>query len=100
MDDKWLAERFEADRTRLQAVAYRLIGSTSEAEVRFRRDDVPERGDGIPVGPDYGCFPLGGRQLAAAHEELARRPGVMAEGIQQSIIHEVILLQTSSPARD
>lgn len=32
MDDKWLAERFEADRTRLQAVAYRLLGSTSEAD--------------------------------------------------------------------
>jgi DNA-directed RNA polymerase specialized sigma24 family protein len=32
MDDKWLAERFEADRTRLQAVAYRLLGSASEAD--------------------------------------------------------------------
>jgi len=32
MDDAWLAERFEADRTRLQAVAYRLLGSASEAD--------------------------------------------------------------------
>ena len=32
MDDEWLAERFEADRTRLQAVAYRLLGSASEAD--------------------------------------------------------------------
>ncbi len=32
MDDNWLAERFEADRTRLQAVAYRLLGSASEAD--------------------------------------------------------------------
>lgn len=32
MDDKWLAERFEADRTRLKAVAYRLLGSASEAD--------------------------------------------------------------------
>ncbi len=32
MDDQWLAERFEADRTRLQAVAYRLLGSASEAD--------------------------------------------------------------------
>ena len=31
-DGEWLAERFEADRTRLQAVAYRLLGSTSEAD--------------------------------------------------------------------
>jgi hypothetical protein len=29
---EWLAERFEADRTRLQAVACRLAGSASEAD--------------------------------------------------------------------
>ncbi|MBV9119403.1 MAG: sigma-70 family RNA polymerase sigma factor [Chloroflexi bacterium] len=28
----WLAERFEADRSRLQAVAYRMLGSASEAD--------------------------------------------------------------------
>ena len=32
MDGEWLAGRFEADRTRLQAVAYRLLGSASEAD--------------------------------------------------------------------
>jgi len=32
MDDKSLAERFEADRTRLQAMAYRLLGSASDAD--------------------------------------------------------------------
>jgi RNA polymerase sigma-70 factor (ECF subfamily) len=32
MDDEWLAERFEADRSRLQAVAYRLLGSAGEAD--------------------------------------------------------------------
>lgn len=32
MHDEWLAERFEADRTRLQSVAYRLLGSASEAD--------------------------------------------------------------------
>ena len=32
MVDEWLAERFEADRRRLQAVAYRLLGSASEAD--------------------------------------------------------------------
>lgn len=31
MDGEWLAERFEADRTRLQAVAYRPLGSASVA---------------------------------------------------------------------
>jgi RNA polymerase sigma-70 factor, ECF subfamily len=29
---EWLAERFEADRSRLRAVAYRMLGSLSEAE--------------------------------------------------------------------
>ena len=49
MDDAWLAERFEADRTRLQAVAYRLLGSASEADdavqeawLRLSRSDTSE----------------------------------------------------------
>ncbi len=32
MDGEWLAERFEAERPRLQAVAYRILGSASEAD--------------------------------------------------------------------
>ena len=31
-DQDWLAERFEAERPRLRAVAYRMLGSTAEAE--------------------------------------------------------------------
>jgi RNA polymerase sigma-70 factor (ECF subfamily) len=31
-DHEWLADRFEANRTHLQAVAFRMLGSTSEAE--------------------------------------------------------------------
>src|SRR5579871_3427720 len=31
-DRKWLAEQFEAQRPRLRAVAYRMLGSFSEAE--------------------------------------------------------------------
>src|SRR6266542_1552461 len=49
MDGEWLAERFEADRTRLQAVAYRLLGSASEADdavqeawLRLSRSDTNE----------------------------------------------------------
>jgi len=49
MDVEWLAERFEADRTRLQAVAYRLLGSASEADdavqeawLRLSRSDTSE----------------------------------------------------------
>ena len=49
MDGEWLAERFEADRARLQAVAYRLLGSTGEADdavqeawLRLSRADTSE----------------------------------------------------------
>ena len=49
MDGEWLAERFEADRTRLRAVAYRLLGSASEADdavqevwLRLSRSDTSE----------------------------------------------------------
>ena len=49
MDGELLAERFEADRRRLQAVAYRLLGSASEADdavqeawLRLSRADTSE----------------------------------------------------------
>jgi RNA polymerase sigma-70 factor (ECF subfamily) len=49
MDDEWLAERFEADRARLRAVAYRLLGSATEADdavqeawLRLSRSDTSE----------------------------------------------------------
>ena len=49
MDDELLAERFEADRTRLRSVAYRLLGSASEADdavqeawLRLNRSDASD----------------------------------------------------------
>lgn len=46
---QWLAERFEANRTRLRAVAYRMLGSRSEADdavqeawMRLSRSDTSE----------------------------------------------------------
>lgn len=50
MDDSdWLAERFEANRTHLRAVAYRMLGSSSEADdavqeawIRLSRSDTSE----------------------------------------------------------
>jgi RNA polymerase sigma factor (sigma-70 family) len=49
MDGEILAERFEADRSRLQAVAYRLLGSATEADdavqeawLRLSRADTSE----------------------------------------------------------
>src|SRR5215467_5574389 len=49
MNEKFLSERFEADRSRLQGVAYRLLGSASEADdavqeawLRLSRSDTSE----------------------------------------------------------
>jgi Sigma-70 region 2 len=50
MDERdWLAERFEEHRSRLRAVAYRMLGSVSEADdavqeawLRFSRSDAGE----------------------------------------------------------
>ena len=46
-ENTWLAERFEANRTHLRGVAYRLLGSLSEADdavqeawIRLSRSDI------------------------------------------------------------
>src|SRR5215211_2582206 len=48
-DHEWLAERFEADRTNLRAVAFRMLGSVNEADdavqeawFRLSRPDTSE----------------------------------------------------------
>jgi DNA-directed RNA polymerase specialized sigma24 family protein len=55
-EHKWLAKRFEENRPRLRAVAYRMLGSVSEADdavqevwLRLSRSDtsgVENLGDG------------------------------------------------------
>jgi RNA polymerase sigma factor (sigma-70 family) len=49
MEGEWLADRFEADRARLRAVAYRLLGSAGEADdavqeawLRLSRSDTSD----------------------------------------------------------
>lgn len=51
-EKKWLADEFEANRTHLRAVAYRMLGSHSEAEdavqeawLRLRRSDTHDIGN-------------------------------------------------------
>jgi RNA polymerase sigma-70 factor (ECF subfamily) len=51
-DNQWLAERFEAHRAHLKAVAYRMLGSVSEADdavqeawIRLSRSDADEIGN-------------------------------------------------------
>ena len=57
-DDQWLTDRFEEQRTHLQAVAYRMLGSASDADdavqeawIRLSRSDssaVENLGVGSP----------------------------------------------------
>ena len=63
MNDEWLAERFEADRTRLQAVAYRLLGSASEADDAVYSVHHPK------FKVDEGALPIG----SALHVAFALR---------------------------
>ncbi|TLY53992.1 MAG: RNA polymerase subunit sigma-70, partial [Gammaproteobacteria bacterium] len=50
-DNNWLAQRFDESRTHLKAVAYRMLGSASEAEdavqetwLKLSRSDTREVG--------------------------------------------------------
>jgi RNA polymerase sigma-70 factor (ECF subfamily) len=75
MDEReWLAERFEGKRTHLRAVAYRMLGSLSEADdavqeawLRLSRSDPGEIESlggwlttvGYPTSEHAGDLPLG-----------------------------------------
>jgi hypothetical protein len=45
-ENDWLAERFEDRRAHLRAVAYRMLGSQSEADDAFRS---PGYGSAVPT---------------------------------------------------
>jgi len=42
-ENQWLAERFEEQRTQLRAIAYRMLGSLSEADDAVQDAWVPIR---------------------------------------------------------
>src|SRR5215208_7739925 len=76
----WLAERFETNRTHLRAVAYRMLGSVSEADdavqeawLRLSRTDVAGR-EPRRLAHD------GGRAGLARHAALAQRAARTAAG--------------------
>ena len=72
MDERdWLAERFEEHRGRLRAVAYRMLGSVSEADdavqeawLRLSRSDADEIDNLGALADD------GGRTRVAEHAAL------------------------------
>ena len=62
---EWLAERFEAHRTHLRAVAYRMLGSLSEAD-----DAVQEAWLHVLDG---GLLPDGNERIAKEWERISLR---------------------------
>jgi RNA polymerase sigma-70 factor (ECF subfamily) len=67
----WLAERFEENRTHLRAVAYRMLGSPSEAD-----DAVQEAWLRLSRSDTSGVANLGGwLTTVVAREDRRHRPG-------------------------
>src|ERR1700738_2052540 len=67
-EHEWLAERFEAERAHLRAVAYRMLGSLSDADdavqeswLRLSRadtSDVENLGAWLTAGGGRGCLDM------------------------------------------
>src|SRR5204862_437957 len=96
MDERdWLAERFEEHRTHLRAVAYRMLGSLSEAddaflaaarEGAFERlvavldPDVVSRGDfgpGVPLREARGAEAVASNAIMFQRIGLEARPALV-----------------------
>jgi len=123
MDDRnWLAERFEAHRPRLRAVAFHMLGSGGEADdavqeawLRLSRTDpagVANLGGWLTTVVARVCLDLlrarGARREEPLDTDLARRPGggdrdgtgpedqaLLAEGVGAAL---VVVLDTLTPA--
>src|SRR5215213_712025 len=104
--DEWLAERFEEHRVRLGAVAYRMLGSTGEAE-----DAVQETWLRLVRSDTSGVENLGGwlttvvarvclnmlRSRRSRHEESLEGPfgELLADSVGLALL---VVLETLSPA--
>ena len=78
-DQDWLAERFEANRSHLRGIAYRMLGSLTEADdavqeswIRLSRTDTSDVGNLRRRPSVKGPVPL------APHSALRRIPARLA----------------------
>src|SRR2546427_664770 len=74
-EHEWLAEEFEANRTRLRAVAYRMLGSLSEAD-----DAVQESWLHLSRSGTSGVENLGGWLTTVVARQLASRARRRVQG--------------------
>jgi DNA-directed RNA polymerase specialized sigma24 family protein len=82
----WLAEQFEANRTHLQAVAYRMLGSISEADdavqeawIRLGRadtSDVENLGGWLTTVVGRVCLDMLRSRKSRREKPLEQPPGV------------------------
>ncbi len=121
MAHDWLAERFEADRTHLRAVAYRMLGSLSEAEdavqetwLRLSRTDtsgVDNLGGWLTTVVARVCLDMLRSRRSRHEEPLAARATERLVGREDAIDPEreallgesvglalLVVLETLSPA--
>lgn len=117
MDHDWLAERFEADRPRLRGVAYRLLGSSSEAEdavqeawLRLSRagaSDVENLGGWLTTVVSRVCLDMLRSRRSRREEPLppeAAAPAVGASAEREALLAESVgvamlaVLQRLGPA--
>src|ERR671933_373084 len=89
-----LAQRFEANRTRLRAVAYRMLGSLSEAD-----DAVQEAWLRLSRSDTSGVEPLGGRVpdpiVSRAAEIDPEREALLADSVGLALL---VVLEMLTPA--
>ena len=97
----WLAERFEANRAHLQAVAYRMLGSPSEADdavqeawLRLSRADtsgVQNFGGWLTTVVARVCLDMLRSRKARREEPLAAPDGVVGRAAGTDPEHEAVL---------
>lgn len=90
MGEDWLAERFENERERLNAVAYRLLGSTAEADdavqeawLRLSRadaGDIANLGGWLTTVVSRVCLDMLRSRRSRREEPLAEEPGTIRDG--------------------
>jgi RNA polymerase sigma-70 factor, ECF subfamily len=113
-DQEWLAQRFEENRTHLRAVAYRMLGSLSEADdavqeawLRLSRSDmggVENLGGWLTTGVSRVCLDVLRSRRSRREEPLGEHPGsrsfdpTVGRGAWGDPEHEALVADSVGPA--